>query len=109
MNKKIKLKGRLGLFYYWSIIMLIGLTFLNVGVYFYDGKSGAIVSIFLLIGAIATGIVHKLNGQYILQEVVGFATEYSTVQKKLLNEMEIPYVLLDHSAKVMWADRKSVV
>ena len=106
MNRNIKLKGRLGIFYNWSIIMLVALACLNVGVYVYDVKSGVFVSIFLLIGAIATGVVYKLNGQYIIQEIVGFATEYSTVQKKLLNEMEIPYVLLDNAGKVMWANEK---
>jgi len=106
MNKNIKLKGRLGFFYHWPIIMLIGLIILNAGVYFYDVKSGAFVSIFLLFGAAATGVVYKLNGQYILQEIVGFAAEYSTVQKKLLNEMEIPYVLLDNAGKVMWSNEK---
>ena len=106
MNKNVKLKGRLGFFYNWTMILLIGLACLNVGVYFYDVKSGAFISVFLLIGAVATSVVYKLNGQYIVQEIVGFATEYSTVQKKLLNEMEIPYVLLDNSAKVMWSNEK---
>ena len=36
MNKNVKLKGRLGFFYNWTMILLIGLACLNVGVYFYD-------------------------------------------------------------------------
>ena len=106
MNKKLKLKGRVGLFYNWPIIMLIVLACLNVGVYFYDVKCGGFVTAFLLMAGIATFIVYKLNTNYVLQEIIGFATEYSTVQKKLLNEMEIPYVLLDNSAKVMWANQR---
>ena len=106
MNKNIKLRGRLGLFYHWTILLIIALACLNVGVYVYDVKSGFFVSMFLIVAAIATGIMYHLNGKYILQEIVGFATQYSTVQKKLLNEMEIPYVLLDSNAKVMWANEK---
>lgn len=106
MNKNIKLKGRLGVFYYWTVILLIGMACLNIGVYFYDAKSGVAVTMLLLVGAISTGVVYKLNGHYIVQEIVGFAAEYSTVQKKLLNEMEIPYVLLDNTGKVMWANEK---
>ena len=48
MNKNIKLKGRLGLFYNWTIILLVGLACLNIGVYFYDVKSGVVVTLFLL-------------------------------------------------------------
>ena len=106
MNKKMRLKGRLGFFYNWPFILIIALACLNVGVYFYDIKSGAIVSGMVALSAIATFITYHLNGQYALQEIVGFATQYSTVQKKLLNEMEIPYVLLDSAGKVMWANEK---
>ena len=35
-------------------------------------------------------------------EVISFATQYGTVQKKLLNEFEIPYALLDYNSKILW-------
>ena len=104
MNKNVKLKGRLALFYNWPIILIIILAVLNLGLYVYDAKSGFFLSGILLIGGVATAVVYTLNGHYIIQEIVGFAAQYSTVQKKLINEMEIPYVLLDSSGKVMWAN-----
>ena len=106
MEKKVKLKGRLALFYNWPIILIIILACLNVGLYFYDVRSGFFVSAFLVIGGIGTAVVYTLNGKYLIQEIVGFATQYSTVQKKLINEMQLPYVLLDSSGKVMWANEK---
>ncbi len=105
MNK-IKFKGKLGVFFNWPVIITIALAALNIGVYFYDVKSGVFVTIFILIYAVATGIVYFLNMPYLAHEVVGFATEYSTVQKKLLNEFEIPYVLLDSAGKIMWMNEK---
>ena len=105
MNK-IKFKGRLGVFFGWPIIITLALAFLNVGVYVYDVESGFFVSIFLLIFLVATWIMYSVNMPYLAHEVVGFATEYSTVQKKLLNEFEIPYVLLDSAGKVMWMNEK---
>ena len=106
MNNKIKFKGRLGVFFNWPIIIAAALALLNVGVYVYDVKSGAFVSIFIILYGVATGIVYAINTPYIAREVVGFATQYSTVQKKLLNEFEIPYVLLDSAGKVMWLNEK---
>lgn len=102
MNKKVKFKGRLGAFFNWPIIIAIILAALNVGVYVYDIKSGLFVSSFILIYAVSTAIVYVANLDHIGREVIDFATEYSTVQKKLLNEFEIPYVLLDSAGKVMW-------
>lgn len=106
MKNKIKFKGRLGVFFNWPIIISVALASLNVGVYVYDIKSGIFVTIFIVLYAVSTAIVYAINTQYIAHEVVGFATEYSTVQKKLLNEFEIPYVLLDSSGKVMWLNEK---
>ena len=106
MDNKIKFRGRLGVFFHWPVIITIVLAILNVGVYVYDVESGAFVSIFILIYAISTGIMYVINTQHIAHEVVDFATEYSTVQKKLLNEFEIPYVLLDNLGKIMWRNEK---
>lgn len=102
MNMKVKFKGRLGAFLNWPIIIAIILAALNVGVYVYDIKSGLFVSSFILIYVVSTAIVYVANFEHIGREVIDFATEYSTVQKKLLNEFEIPYVLLDSAGKVMW-------
>lgn len=102
MNMKVKFKGRLGAFLNWPIIIAIILAALNVGVYVYDIKSGLFVSSFILIYVVSTAIVYVANLEHIGREVIDFATEYSTVQKKLLNEFEIPYVLLDSAGKVMW-------
>ena len=99
---KVKFKGRLGAFLNWPIIIAIILAALNVGVYVYDIKSGLFVSSFILIYVVSTAIVYVANLEHIGREVIDFATEYSTVQKKLLNEFEIPYVLLDSAGKVMW-------
>ena len=106
MNMKVKFKGRLGAFLKWPIIIAIILAALNVGVYVYDIKSGLFVSSFILIYAVSTAIVYVANLEHIGREVIDFATEYSTVQKKLLNEFEIPYVLLDSAGKVMWLNEK---
>lgn len=106
MDNKIKFKGRLGIFIHWPVIITIALALLNVGVYAYDVESGAFVSIFIIIYAVSTGIMYVVNTKHITHEVVDFATEYSTVQKKLLNEFEIPYVLLDNVGKIMWRNEK---
>ena len=39
-------------------------------------------------------------------ELINFATKYSIVQKKLLNEFEIPYALLERSGKILWMNEK---
>ena len=50
-----------------------------------------------------TGLYRRSKG-IITQEIVNFATRYSSVQKKLLYELELPYALLDCSSKVLWCN-----
>lgn len=106
MNKNLKFKGKMGVFFNWPIIITIALALLNVGVYVYDLKSGFFVTIFIAINAAASGIMYSINTPHIQRQIVDFATQYSTVQKKLLNEFEVPYVLLDHAGKIMWINEK---
>ena len=106
MSNKIKFKGKLGVFFNWPIIITVVMALLNVGVYVCDVKSGMFVSAFIIIYAASSAVLYSMHMPYIAREVVGFATQYSTVQKKLLNEFEIPYVLLDSAGKVMWLNEK---
>jgi len=106
MDRKIKFKGRLGVFFNWPVYITAALACLNIGVYVYDIKSGLFVSAFIVMFAASTAIVYILNEQYLVNEIVGFATEYSTVQKELLNEFEVPYVILDSSGKMLWGNEK---
>ena len=106
MNKKMKFKGKIGIFFNWPIIITIVLALLNVGVYVYDVKSGLFVTIFIAMNAVATKIMYSINTPHLQRELVDFATQYSTVQKKLLNEFEVPYVLLDSTGKIMWLNEK---
>ena len=106
MKNKIKFKGKMSIFFNWPVIISVVLAILNIGVYFYDVKSGVAVTFIVAINAAASGIMYYINVPHIQREVVDFATQYSTVQKKLLNEFEIPYVLLDSAGKVMWINEK---
>ena len=106
MKNKIKFKGKMSIFFNWPVIISVVLAILNIGVYFYDVKSGVAVTFIVAINAAASGIMYYINVPHIQREVVDFATQYSTVQKKLLNEFEIPYVLLDSVGKVMWINEK---
>ena len=37
----------------------------------------------------------------VANELISFATQYSSVQKRLLNEFEVPYALLEYSGKIL--------
>ncbi len=41
-----------------------------------------------------------------VNELINFATQYGTVQKKLLNEFDLAYALIDYTGKILWVNEK---
>ena len=41
-----------------------------------------------------------------MNELIDFATQYGTVQKRLLNEFEVPYAVMDATGKLLWMNRQ---
>ena len=99
MKKKIKLKGHLKNYMYWPLMLTILLACMNVPMYFVNEGAALLVSIFLGIYLIVVVISYNVNKPVLVNELINFATQYGTVQKKLLNEFEIPYALLDYNGK----------
>ena len=102
MKRNIKLKGQLRNYMYWPLILTILLVILNVPIYMINTKSGAVVSCFTVIYFVIVCISYNYNKPVLVNELISFATQYGTVQKRLLDEFEIPYALLDHNGKVLW-------
>ncbi len=102
MKRNIKLKGQLRNYMYWPLILTILLVILNVPIYMINTKSGVVVSCFTVIYFVIVCISYNYNKPVLVNELISFATQYGTVQKRLLDEFEIPYALLDHNGKVLW-------
>lgn len=106
MAKNIKFKGKLWVHFNWPLILWLVLVLGNISVYFYDAKAGMMVSSGLVLFLLVTIGMNIWSSKYVVNEVVNFATQYSSVQKQLLNEFQIPYALLDGSGKVLWVNDK---
>ena len=106
MNKKIKFKGKMWVHFNWPLLLALIFALANIAVYFYDINSGVVVSLFWLVYVVAALAMYLWGEKYVSDELIGFATQYSTVQKRLLDDFRIPYVLLDSSGKVLWMNER---
>ena len=105
-NRSIKFKGRLRN-YLCSPLYLIGvLVLLNIPFYFIDTRAGICMSGFAGIYTIIVVVTYYRNKPLLVNELVNFATQYGSVQKKLLNEFEIAYALLDYNGKLLWVNEQ---
>ena len=51
-------------------------------------------------------VTYFRNKPILVRELINFATQYGSVQKKLLNEFEIAYALLDYNGKLLWVNEQ---
>lgn len=106
MAKKVKVKGKLRLFFILLIVFGIVLTLINIPIYFLNIIAGLVVSIFLIIYFVGLFAMWQYLKKYIVEEMVNFAMGFGQIQKKLLKELDLPYVLIDRKGKILWANDK---
>ena len=104
MKQKVKLKGHLKSYLQTTLILGILLAFVKVGIYFLNTKAGICVSGFLVIYLLMMTTLLYKNKPVIMNEFINFATQYGQIQRKLLRDLELPYVLMDDDGKIIWTN-----
>ncbi len=104
MNRKIKLKGHLKEYLQTTLLLGVFLAVVNVGVYFLNISAGICVSGFLVVYLIVTSILLCRSKPVIMNEFIDFATQYGQVQSKLLKELDLAYVLMDETGRIIWTN-----
>ena len=69
-------------------------------------KAGILGSVFVGIYFFVMLFVYWRNKPILMNELIDFATQYGTVQKRLLNEFEVPYAVMDATGKLLWMNRQ---
>lgn len=89
----------------WPLMLTVLIVLMNVPLYYFDLKAGICVSIFAALYFLIVLAIFIANKSVLRNEAINFATQYGTIQKKLLDEFEIPYALLDYNSKILWMNK----
>ena len=106
MKSSIKIKGKLKRYIYLPMVLILPLILFSGVVYIRDVVVGAMFTGFILFYGIIMVLFYRKYKPRLTQELISFAASYGTVQKRLLNEFEIPYALLDYNAKILWCNEQ---
>ena len=104
IKTRLKVKGHLKSYMRFSLYLGLLLAAVNIALFFVNVQAGALLCAFTIFYFIVSLTLYYNNKPLIMNELVSFATEYGQIQKKLLKELDIPYVLLDEDGKVMWTN-----
>ncbi|MCR5452567.1 MAG: DHH family phosphoesterase [Lachnospiraceae bacterium] len=99
-------KGRIMAYLRAPIYLALVLIAVTVGLFVYDKTLGMSAAIFVLIYALCVVVFYYFNRNKLTNEILDFAVNYGTVQRRLLNEFQLPYALLDDGSRIVWMNRR---
>ncbi|MBS5170470.1 MAG: DHH family phosphoesterase [Lachnospiraceae bacterium] len=106
MRQDVKLKGKLKGYTQTLLVLTALFGAMDVWMYVLNIKAGILGSVFVGIYFFVMLFVYWRNKPILMNELIDFATQYGTVQKRLLNEFEVPYAVMDATGKLLWMNRQ---
>ena len=105
MSDKLKLKGHMKAFMRWPLILSVLLMVLNILVYYISIKAGIVVSVGILIYVGIAVVVLRCHRPFIVNGLIAFANQYDTLEKRILEELALPYAIMDMNGKMIWSNK----
>ncbi|MCR4831516.1 MAG: DHH family phosphoesterase [Pseudobutyrivibrio sp.] len=102
----LKYRNRLKKYLRFPLYMLIIFIIGCIVVSFFDKKAAEILSGFVACYGIVCYIYYKVNLKSFKNTIIEYAVHYGTVQKELIKNFRLPYVLLDSTGRIMWMNEE---
>ena len=105
MSGKLKLKGHLKHLARWPLYLSVLLIALNILVYVINIKAGVVVTmgnVLYLVAAITLLFYHR---PLMFTDLIAFASQYEFLEKKVLEELALPYAVMDMQGRMIWSNR----
>ena len=105
MSNKLKLRGHMKAFMSWPLILCALLVVLNILVYITDVKAGIVVSVGILIYIGIAVVVLRCHKPFVVNDLIAFANQYDTLEKRILEELSLPYAIMDMNGRLIWSNK----
>ena len=105
MNKKLKFKGSMKRFMRWPLYLTILLVLLNVLIFTVNVKAGLLSLAGLVIYVAAALLLTHYHRPMILNDLIAFANQYESLEKRLLDDLALPYAIMDTNGRMIWSNK----
>lgn len=105
MDNRFMQNNRIKKYLQVPFVLLVLLVVMNVFIYTINTKAGGVTTFFICLYLLILVLLYVHYKPGIMAEMVAFAFEQSKVQKELLKELGLPYILVDTAGKPLWANR----
>ena len=102
MKGKKNVKGQLGIYMQWPVYLAVLVVLMNVVVGFIDVGAAIAMGGFTAAYLILSVLLYVFSRKKLLAGMVEFSADYAWIQKKLLEDLDVPYVVTDLSGRLLW-------
>ena len=89
----------------WPLILTGLLVVTNILVYFTSIKAGIILSVALIIYVGMALLVLRCHRPFIINDLIAFANRYDVLEKRILEELALPYAIMDMNGRMIWSNK----
>ncbi|MCI8662645.1 MAG: DHH family phosphoesterase [Hungatella sp.] len=108
MKEKRKVRGQLGVYLQWPLLLSILIIIMTVAVGTIDTTAGLAMCGFAILYMIIAIFLYAYKRKGIMAGMIEFSAEYAWIQKKLLMSLHIPYAILDEAGRILWMNEQFV-
>ncbi|MEG0805764.1 MAG: DHH family phosphoesterase [Lachnospiraceae bacterium] len=101
----MELKGKFKNYILLPLYLTMLLAAMDFALYFVSKKAGILMTLFVVVYFCISLFAYFYNRKRLAVEMISFATQYATVQKRLLDEFQVPYALMDYQGKILWQNQ----
>lgn len=86
--------------FYLSVIFIV----MTLAAFCFNRQAGIALTAVTVVYLVITGTLYYKAGPLITNELVGYIFEQGQIQKHLLKELSVPYVLVDLEGRILWSN-----
>nr|WP_294527890.1 DHH family phosphoesterase [uncultured Blautia sp.] len=105
MKEKLKFRGPLKHYMRTPMYLAILLFGLNILVYTVNIRAGLVVSLGLAVYLLIVLLIYFHHKPMILNDLVAFTTQYNALEKRMLEDLALPFAIIDTNGRMIWSNR----
>ena len=105
MNKKLKFKGSMKQFMRWPLYLTILLIWLDTLLFMASAKAGILATLGIVVYIVAALLLTRFHRPLILNDLIAFANQYESLEKRLLDDLALPYAIMDTNGRMIWSNK----
>ena len=103
-KEKTTLDGKIKNYIYLPFYFLALWIVLALVCFYFDIRAGIIMSVATVIYFVASLVFCIKFRPRFMKDLVEFGADYSQIQKQMLDDLDVPFGLLDETGRILWAN-----